>query len=100
MSNVLLEKYSQRLTLANDAFKKNHNSELDLNRQLALVKVLDNTQNYLKESLTSANATQRASLGEFKKFCLDITNVALPNLIAPDLVITKPIASFTGYVQY
>lgn len=98
--NALLEKYQQRLGVAKDAYARNHSDALDMNKQLTLVKVLDNTQNYLKESLTSANATQRASLGEFKKFCLDITNISLPNLIAPELVITKPIASFTGYIQY
>ena len=31
---------------------------------------------------------------------LNLTNVALPNLIAPELVITHPMTSMTGYVAY
>ena len=36
----------------------------------------------------------------FKKFCLDLTTVALPNLIANDLVIVWPMKSRTGFIQY
>ena len=39
-------------------------------------------------------------MGEFKKFCLNLTTVALPNLVAHDLVIVHPMSSFSGYVAY
>lgn len=34
--------------------------------------------------------TQRADIGDYKRFCLSITNVVFPSLIAEDLVIVKP----------
>ena len=36
----------------------------------------------------------------YKKFCLNLTNCALPNLIAPDLVIVKPMSSISGFIAY
>lgn len=36
----------------------------------------------------------------YKKFALNLTNVALPNLIAHDLVLVYPMASMSGYVNY
>ena len=39
-------------------------------------------------------------MGLWKKFCLNLTNVALPNLIANDLVIVHPMSSMSGYVTY
>ena len=36
----------------------------------------------------------------FKKFCVDLTTVALPSLISNDLVIVYPLKSRTGYIQY
>lgn len=35
-----------------------------------------------------------------KKFCLTLTNVALPNLIANEVALVKPLASMTGYITY
>jgi len=42
-------------------------------------------------------------MGLYKKFCLNLVTVALPNLIAPELVITQAMTSMSGsiaYVQY
>lgn len=39
-------------------------------------------------------------MGLYKKFCLNLTNVALPNLIAPELVIVHPMTSMSGYITY
>lgn len=36
-------------------------------------------------------------MGTYKKFCLDLVTVALPNLIANELVIVKPMSSMTGF---
>ena len=44
--------------------------------------------------------TQRSDMGLFKKFCLNLITVALPNLIAPELVIVSPMSSMSGYVTY
>lgn len=39
-------------------------------------------------------------MGLWKKFCLNLTTVALPSLIAKDLVIVKPMTSMSGYITY
>lgn len=44
--------------------------------------------------------TQRGALGDYKKFCIALTNVGLPNLIAFDLVAVSPMSSYTGNVAY
>jgi hypothetical protein len=36
----------------------------------------------------------------FKKFCMNLTTVALPNLIAHDLVIVHPMSSMSGFITY
>ena len=63
---------------------------------------------FLNESLSTGAATQGLAtnggrvnvLGDYKKFCLNIATVALPNLILPELMIVKPMTSFTGYISY
>jgi hypothetical protein len=45
-------------------------------------------------------ATERADLGAYKKFCLNLTNIAVPSLIANDLVIVHPMTSYSGAVAY
>lgn len=55
---------------------------------------------FLNESFSNSVGTQRADMGLFKKFTLDLTTVALPNLIAHDLVIVKPMSSMSGFIQY
>ena len=55
---------------------------------------------FINEAFDSSAATQRSALGEFKKFCLNISTVALPNLILPELMLTHPMTSMTGYITY
>ena len=97
----LLEKYSKRLSYSNKVYAKNHEGEtLSEARQITIAKVLENTANFLNESFSNSVGTQRADMGLFKKFTLDLTTVALPNLIASELVIVKPMSSMSGYIQY
>lgn len=39
-------------------------------------------------------------MGLWKKFCLNLTNVAVPNLIANELVMVSPMTSMSGYIAY
>jgi hypothetical protein len=54
----------------------------------------------MNEAFDSSAATQRSALGDYKKFCLNVSTVALPNLILPELMLTQPMTSITGYVTY
>lgn len=97
----LLETYSKRLTVSESVFSKAHGGEqLDNHRKMAVAMVLNNTNRFMNEAFANSVGTQRADLGEFKKFTLNLTTVALPNLIAMDLVIVQPMASISGFITY
>jgi len=68
--------------------------------KVLLARCLENTRSFLNEALDSSVGTQRSDLGLYKKFCTNLVNVAIPNLIASDLVITKPMSSMSGYITY
>lgn len=97
----LLETYSKRLKISEGVYAREHNRQSLTNQQkITIARVLANTSAYLNEAFSQSSGTQRSDMGNFKKFCLDLTTVALPNLIANELVIVKPMASITGYIQY
>lgn len=98
---TLLEKYSQRLNVAESYYAANHEgAKLDNNRKLIVARLLENTNRYLSEAFDNSVGTQRSNMGAFKKFTMNLVNVAIPNLIAPELVIVKPMSAMTGYVTY
>ena len=101
MANRLLEKYSKKLQLAEAVYQKRHNGEkMDSMRKITVAKCLDNVNKFLNEAFDSSMGTQRAAMGDYKKFCIALTNVGLPNLIAFDLVHVSPMSSMYGNVAY
>lgn len=54
----------------------------------------------MTEAFANSVGTQRSDLGAYKKFALNLTTVALPNLIAFDLVIVQPMSSISGFINY
>lgn len=101
MSKNLLESYRNRLSVADTYYAKSHNGQrMDSYKKLLIANALNNTSKFLNEAFESSAGTQRASLGDYKLFCLTLTTLALPNMIAPDLVLTVPMASRTGHVAY
>lgn len=96
----LLETYSKRIDVADKLFESANGCHMDMNRKQALAMVLDNTTKFLNEAFANSVGTQRADLGAWKKFCINLTNVALPTLIAPELVLVNPMSSYSGYVTY
>ena len=73
---------------------------MDNARKLATAKCLENTNKFINEAFANSVGTQRSDLGAFKKFALNLTTVALPNLISHDLVIVYPMSSLSGYITY
>ena len=97
----LLENYSKRLAVSESLFSKAHNGEkMDKNRKMVVAKCLDTTSKFLNEAFTSSQGTQRADMGAYKKFCLNLVTCAVPNLIANDLVIVQPMSSMSGFITY
>ena len=97
----LLESYKNRLAISEAVYAKAHNGEkLDNNRKLVVAKVLENINRFMNEAFENSAGVQRTDMGMFKKFTLNLTTVALPNLIANDLVIVHPMTSMSGYISY
>ena len=101
MAKSLFEAYKNRLAVANTVYAKAHNGEnLSNHKKLVTAKVLENTNRMLNEAFENSTGTQMTNMGLWKKFCLNLTTVALPNLIAHDLVIVQPMSSMSGYITY
>ena len=104
MRQNLLETYSRQLKVAEAYVAKNFDGKaVSANTQLTTAVLLDNTNRFLTESMSldnSINPVTRGDLGAWKKFCLNLTNIAVPSLIANDLVIVHPMTSFSGSVAY
>ena len=108
MAKNLFESYKNRLAVCESIHQKSHmGAKMSTAKKLMVAQVLDNTARFLNESLSTGAATQGIApnggnnvLGDYKKFCLNIATVALPNLILPELMIVKPMTSFTGYISY
>lgn len=97
----LLEAYKGRLSVSEQVHQKAHLGEAMSNyKKLAVARCLDNVSKFMNEAFDNSVGTQRADLGAWKKFALDLTTVALPNLIAFDLVIVQPMSSLTGFINY
>lgn len=98
---TLLETYKKRLAVSESVYSKAHEGEtLSDSKKMAVAMVLNNTNKFMNEAFSNSVGTQRADLGMWKKFCLNLTTVALPNLIAHDLVIVQPMSSMSGYITY
>lgn len=99
MRQNLLETYRAQLNVAEAYVNKNFNKEVSSNTKLTTAVLLDNTNRWITESMNTV-ATNRGDLGDWKKFCLNLTNIAVPSLIANDLVIVHPMTSYSGSVAY
>ena len=97
----IVEAYAKKLSISEKVYAKEHGGRsLPESKKVAIARVLANTSEYLNEAFDNSVGTQLANMKTFKKFCLDLTTVALPNLIANDLVMVWPMKSRTGYIQY
>ena len=103
MRQNLLETYSRQLKVAEAYVAKNFEGKT-MSSQTALTTavLLDNTNRWMTESLNSQIGVEGrdVSMGAWKKFCLNLTNIAVPSLIANDLVIVHPMTSYSGSVAY
>jgi len=102
MRQNLLETYSRQLKVAEAYVAKNFEGKtMSSNTALTTAVLLDNTNRWITESLNSEiGAANRGDMGAWKKFCLNLTNIAVPSLIANDLVIVHPMTSYSGSVAY
>jgi len=100
MRQNLLETYGKQIAVAEAYVNKNFGKDVSSNTKLTTAVLLDNTNRWISESLNESLATSRSDLGAWKKFCLNLTNIAVPSLISNDLVIVHPMTSYSGSVAY
>ena len=101
MRTNLLEAYGKQLNVAEAYVAKNFDGKrISSNTKLTTAVLLDNTNRWMTESMNESVATNRGDLGAWKRFCLNLTNIAVPSLIANDLVIVRPMTSYSGSVAY
>ncbi len=97
----ITEAFAKKLAISEKVYANEHGGRaMTEANKIAVARVLANTSEYLSEAFESSVGTQLSNMKQFKKFCLDLTTVALPNLIANDLVMVYPLKSRTGYIQY
>lgn len=97
----LMETYQKRLAVSESVYAKSHGGETLSNAgKIAVATILNNTNRFMTEAFNNSVGTQRADMHEWKKFCLNLTTVAVPNLVAHELVIVYPMSSISGYVTY
>lgn len=121
---TLLEAYQKRLAIAEKLYKDERGTSLSESKKTIIAQILNNTNQFLTEAFGAGQAVQTGNVGgtnavpgaqvaqgympgqegksgiDIKRFCLDISNIALPNLIAMDLVITKPMNAAHGFLRY
>ena len=102
MRQNLLETYGRQLKVAEAYVSRNFDRQMSSNTALTTAVLLDNTNRFMTESLDFGigQASQRSDLGAWRKFCLNLTNIAVPSLIANDLVIVHPMTSYSGSIAY
>lgn len=77
MRTNLMETYSRQLKVAEAYVAKNFDGkQISSNTQLTTAVLLDNTNRWMTESMNTM-ATERSDLGAWKKFCLNLTNIAV-----------------------
>ena len=101
MANSLIESYKGRLAIAEKYYgQQNNGAKLSNSKKMVTAMCLNNVSKFMNEAFANSVGTQRSDLGKFKVFALDITTLAMPNLIVNDLFMVVPMSSFTGYLTY
>lgn len=97
----LLETYAKRLSIAESVYSKEHNGEaMPRDKKIVVAACLNNANRYMNEAFENSTGTQRSDIGAYKKFVMNLTNVVMPNLIAFDLVMVKPMSARSGFVTF
>lgn len=93
---MLIKKWNSRIGLSEGIQKKNANRPLTLEQKVALAMTLENTS----QRLRLIESTNPGSIGQYKRYALDIVNAVVPNLIAYDLCSVQPIDNRVGMINY
>lgn len=90
-NQYLVKKWGKRIAATESVIGK-----MGIDRKVALASSLENTNNRMR----MVESTQPGSIGQYKRYALDIVNAVVPNLIAYDIVSVQPIDNRVGMVNY
>lgn len=93
---LLIKKWNKRINITENVRREHNESPLTLEQKVALAVSLENTSNRLR----LAESSQPGSVGQYKRYALDIVNAVVPNLIAYDLCSVQPIDNRVGMINY
>lgn len=101
MTQRAMRKHEARLNEA-AAVAKAHGKDFGFEKKLATAVALENTAKHIRatEAVQYGSATQPNSIGQYKRFAMDMVATTVPNLIAYDLVSVQPIDNRVGMVNY
>lgn len=91
-SDYLINKWSRRIGLV----EKARGGVLNLERRAALANALECTHDRLKYM----EATNPSSIGQYKRYALDIVTATVPNLIAFDIYAVQAMDNRIGMINY
>lgn len=94
----IVKKWGTKITEVNSILQEEGHRAMNLEKQVALAKILENTQNRINYDLRES--TQNTMVGPYKRYALDIVSSMIPNLIAFDLVNVQPIENKMGIINY
>lgn len=93
--------YNKRLGLIESVRAKAGKSAMTYEQKLATAVALDNTQKHIRaiESINYGGATQPSSIGQYKRFAIDMVGTVVSSLIAPEVVSVQAIENKVGMVN-
>lgn len=96
-----LKLHEKRIAIAESIRQKSGKSAMTYEQKIATAITLDNTARQIKvmESLNYGGATQPSSVGQYKRFAMDMVGTLMPSLIAPELVSVQAIDNRVGMVN-
>lgn len=97
-----LKLHESRIAAADKVRQENGLSPMNFERKLATAVCLENTRRQIRtmdESYASVNATQASSIGQYKRFALDMVTTIMPTMIAPEVVGVQAIDNRVGMIN-
>jgi len=94
-----LKLYGNRVNLA-ESVRKSHGLDTSYERKLLTAQCLDNTARQIRviESVNTG-AVQPSSIGQYKRYALDMVTTLTANLIAPEIVSTQALDNRVGMIN-
>lgn len=93
-----LKLHESRINLIKEARTKSHLGDTSYERELAAATMLENTRRHIK-AMEGVGATQPSSVGQYKRYAMDMVTTLAATLIAPEIVSTQALDNRVGMIN-